>query len=304
MSTKLSGIIVPNVTPTDSAGRVDADGLKKLIEYLLAAGVHGLFVGGSAGEGPLLVEREFRRLMEITIETVGSRVPLLAGVQDTSTPRVLEKIKVVAKLGYKHCVVTPPFYIPCKTAAEQLRHFGACVEATKIEIIPYNIPQLTQSTIAVDTVCEMVRRDWIQHIKDSEGNLENIKAMVKGAGSSLGILCGNDQISGEALLAGATGLVSGTANMIPEQFVNLYNTAKAGDRTRVGKQQNEINDFVNKIVLSGPAWLPALKYFSAKRCGGDFEMAIPPVAEMSERQRTEADKYLSDKLQLVVTSAS
>src|SRR5439155_4996254 len=106
--------------------------------------VQGLCVGGSAGEGPLLTEREWHRLMEITIQAAGSRVPLLAGVQDTSTRRVIEKIKAVAKLGYTQYVVTPTFYLPSKTAAEHLRLFGACVEASSIEVIPYNIPQLTQ----------------------------------------------------------------------------------------------------------------------------------------------------------------
>ena len=198
--------------------------------------------------------------MELTLEFTGSRIPLLAGVQDTSTPRVSEKIKAVSKMGYKNCVVTPAVYIPSKTASEHLRHFGACVEAADIEIIPYNIPQLTQSVIAVETVCDMAKRGWIHHIKDSEGNLESLKAMVKGASEyGLGVLCGNDPISGEALLAGASGLVSGTANIVPEMFLNLYTQAKAGKREKVQQQLASIVEVMNKVVLSGPAWLPPLK---------------------------------------------
>ena len=293
MATKLSGIIVPNVTPTDAQGRVDSVGLRKLIDYLLAAGVHGLFVGGSAGEGPLLTDSQWHRMMELTMEFTGSRVPLLAGVQDTSTPRVLEKIKSVRKIGYKHCVVTPAFYIPSKTAAEHLRHFGACVEATDIEIIPYNIPQLTQSVLAVETVIDMARRGWIRHIKDSEGNLNSLKAIVKGTAEyGLGLLCGNDPISGEALLSGAAGLVSGTANIVPELFLTLYAAAKANDREKVRQTQSEIVNIMNKVVLSGPSWLPPLKYAAARRSGGEWGTGVPPCADILAEQIAQAEKFL------------
>jgi 4-hydroxy-tetrahydrodipicolinate synthase len=298
MAIQLSGIIVPNVTPTDVAGRVDKTGLQKLITYLLDAGVHGLFVGGSAGEGPLLTDKEWQRLMEFTAEFAGSRVPLLAGVQDTSTPRVLERIKIVKKIGYKQCVVTPAYYLVSKSAEEHLHHFGTCVEATDIEVIPYNIPQLTQSAISVDTVCDMARRGWIRHVKDSEGNLANIKAMVqKGGEYGLRILCGNDPISGDALLSGAAGLISGTANMVPELFVNLFAAAKANQREKVKEIQNEVINIGNKVVLAGPSWVPPLKVFAAKRSGGDWGTGVPPCAAISKEQAAQVEKLLEQMRQ-------
>ena len=83
---------------------------------LIDAGVHGLFVSGSAGEGPLLVQREWCRLMKIAQEAAGDRVPVLGGVQDTSTRKVLDKIAWLRELGYRYCVVTPTFYIPTRSA--------------------------------------------------------------------------------------------------------------------------------------------------------------------------------------------
>src|ERR1700722_15577425 len=88
----LSGVIPPLLTPTDAADRVDEPALRQSVRRLIDAGVHGLFVGGSAGEGPLLVEREWSRLMEIVLDEAAGRLPVLGGVQDVSTRKVVDKI--------------------------------------------------------------------------------------------------------------------------------------------------------------------------------------------------------------------
>src|SRR5207302_8710323 len=138
-----SGVIPPLLPPTDDQDRVDEPALRRSIRRLIEAGVHGLFVGGTAGEGPLLAEREWTRLMEITRDEAAGRLPLLGGVQDTSTRKVVDKIVRLRQIGYAHFVVTPTFYIPSRTADEQLRLFGACREAAgDMEMIGYNIPQV------------------------------------------------------------------------------------------------------------------------------------------------------------------
>src|ERR1700722_523922 len=135
----LHGIIPPILTPTDAHDRVDEPALRQSIRRLLAAGVHGLFVGGTAGEGALLVEREWCRLMEVAYEEAAGRVPVLGGVQDTSTRKVLVKVTRLREIGYQHFVVTPTFYIAARTHDEQLRLFAACREAAgDMELIGYN----------------------------------------------------------------------------------------------------------------------------------------------------------------------
>src|ERR1700761_3919833 len=149
---KLGGIIPPMLTPTDAHDAVDESGLRRSIDWLVREGVNGLFVGGSAGEGPLLVDREWARLAEIAFDQAGSRVPMLIGVQDTSTRKVLDKVRRAREIGYRYYVLTPTFYNPCRSANEQLRLYGACVDAAgSMELVAYNIPQLTISAVTVDT---------------------------------------------------------------------------------------------------------------------------------------------------------
>ena len=115
-SDQLSGVICPVTTPLDEHWRVDEDAYRRQIRRLLNAGVHGIFFGGSAGEGPLLLEKEWIRAAQIAFEETRERnAHLLGGVQDTSTPRVLERIGRLKEIGYRNYVSTPTYYIAARS---------------------------------------------------------------------------------------------------------------------------------------------------------------------------------------------
>ena len=125
----ISGVIVPVITPVVD-DRVDESSFRQLLTHLVEVGVHGLFVGGSSGEGPLLAPEEWQRMVEIAHDAVGETIPLLGGATDTSTRRVVDKIRLLEKTGYRYVVVTPTYYIPSRTVDEQLRLFARCREAS------------------------------------------------------------------------------------------------------------------------------------------------------------------------------
>ncbi len=110
MNKELSGVIVQIITPIDEENRVDEVAFRKIIRRLIESGVYGLFIGGSAGEGPLLVLSEWWRLMEIARDEVIEALPLLGGVMETSSKRIAEKLKLLNQLNYEHYVVTPTYY--------------------------------------------------------------------------------------------------------------------------------------------------------------------------------------------------
>ncbi|HUW14991.1 MAG TPA: dihydrodipicolinate synthase family protein, partial [Anaerolineae bacterium] len=110
-SDELCGVIVPVITPVDEEDRVDEKAYRKGIRRLIDAGIHAIFVGGSAGEGPLLTEREWERMVRIARDEVDGQVHLLGGAIDTSTRKVREKVQILARMGYPYCVVTPTYYI-------------------------------------------------------------------------------------------------------------------------------------------------------------------------------------------------
>jgi 4-hydroxy-tetrahydrodipicolinate synthase len=107
--TELSGVIVPIITPVDDQDRVAEPAFRQVIRRLIEAGVHGLFIGGSAGEGPLLTAREWQRMVEIAFDEARGALPLLGGAIDTSTQRIKERIKILADVGYEYFVVTLTF---------------------------------------------------------------------------------------------------------------------------------------------------------------------------------------------------
>ena len=140
----LSGVIVPIVTPVDAQDRVDEAAFRQQIDHLLQAGVHGLFVGGSAGEGPLLTTDQWQRMMEIAFDQVGGKIPVLGGTADTSTARVLDRLRRLREIGYSYLVIMPTFYTPSRTVDEQLRLFEACYrQAEGAQLVAYNLPSAT-----------------------------------------------------------------------------------------------------------------------------------------------------------------
>ncbi|MGD0093712.1 MAG: dihydrodipicolinate synthase family protein [Planctomycetota bacterium] len=256
------GVVVPVITPLDAAEDVDAGVFRKVLRRLVDLRVHAIFVGGSAGEGPLLAAAQWRRMAETAVDEVGAELPLLGGVMETSTRRVCEKIKVLKGLGYRYLVLTPTFYIPGKTAGEHLRLFGAAKEAAvDTELIAYNIPQCTGSSLAVDTVCEMARRGWIRCCKESSGDWGYLKGLLQRApDAGLTVLAGDEHTAGEALLAGAGGIVPVCANYDLGTFLRLYEAGRRGDRSAVGQLMARVEVLRETLPLSGPCWLSGIKY--------------------------------------------
>jgi 4-hydroxy-tetrahydrodipicolinate synthase len=287
-STTLGGIIPPILTPTDQHDSVDEPALRRSIDWLLTAGVNGLFVGGSAGEGPLLVEREWTRLAEIALDQAGARVPVLIGVQDTSTRKVLDKVRRAREIGYHYYVLTPTFYNPCRSAGEQLRLYGACVDAAApMELVAYNIPQLTSSSVSVDTFCELARRGWIRYCKESSGDLPFVRDLVmRGKDVGLEVLMGDEANAAAGLLAGAKGLVNLCINVEPATYLRLFAAVQERDQATIDRCQARINALVQNIALATPSFVAGPKYLLGKRGMGSGRPLSPqePVDETAAQK--------------------
>ncbi len=257
------------MTPTGPDDRVDEQALRQHIRWLIAQGAHGLFLGGTAGEGPLLAAVEWRRLMEIAFDEASAKVPLLAGAIDTSTRRVIDRVKILREIGYAFVVVTPTFYLPGRTHEEHLRLFGAVREAAgPMELLPYNLPGVTQSKIEVETMLELGRRGWARYCKESSADPEYQRQLLSRAKSAgLTVLMGSEIHAAEALYGGAGGLVSVCANIEPRTYVRLFEAAGRGDRDEADRLQRRIRDLVAHVVLVGPSFLAGPKHLVARRLG-------------------------------------
>ncbi len=279
---ELSGIVVPLLTPTDADDRVDEPALRQSIDRLIAAGVHGLFIGGSAGEGPLLADREWDRLNEIAFDANRGRVAILAGAQDTSSRRVVDKTRRLSQVGYRQIVVTPTYYVKTTSDGEHLRLFEACREAADgVDVIPYNIPQVTGSVIAVETFVRLARSGAIRSCKESSGDLDYLNRLVNEGGAvGLKVLAGEERNAAIALKMGAVGLVPVCANLDPKTYLDLVAAARRRDEIEVDRLQARIRQIVELLVLGGPCWLSGPKY-ALGRLGFGSGRAVGPLAPTS-----------------------
>ena len=291
---ELFGIVVPLLTPTDARDRVDEAPLRQSIDRLIRAGVHGLFVGGSAGEGPLLADREWDRLAEIAFDATRGRVPLMAGAQDTSTRRVVDRARRLHKIGYRNIVVTPTYYIRSTTAGEHFRLFESCREAGDgVNIIPYNIPQVTGSVIAVETFVKLALDGTVRYCKESSGDLEYLAHLVNEGGKvGLKVFAGEERNAATALRIGAAGLVPVCANIELKTYLEIYEAAAERDGVALDRLQDRIRALVEVLVLSGPCWLSGPKY-ALRRLGLGLGIPVSPLPPAGGDQAARIEEFLT-----------
>ncbi|MBC8447753.1 MAG: dihydrodipicolinate synthase family protein [Chloroflexi bacterium] len=283
---ELGGVIVPVVTPLHDDERVDEIAFRKGIRRLIDAGVHAIFVGGSAGEGPLLTDGEWERMVSVAYDEVKGAVNLLGGAMDTSTRRVRARMRILSQIGYPYCVITPTYYITLRHPDEYMRLFGECAEhAQGMDIVAYSIPACTGSFIPADKAIEMARRGWIRYIKESSGDFGYFcRLVIEGAEVGLKVLEGDEPHIAKALLAGAAGIVPVCANYEPHTFVRAYQAACAGDEAELARYQERIMVLRQKLVFAGPNWIAGVKYGVAS-LGLGSGRPVSPLQPLTEDQK-------------------
>ena len=291
--TELGGVIVPMITPVDDEDRVDEASFRRVIRRLIDSGVHALFVGGSAGEGPLLVAREWRRMVEIAFDEVKGALPLLGGAMDTSTRRVKEKMGVLADIGFKYCVITPSYYYTLQTPAEHLRLFTECADAGRgMAIIAYNIPSCTNSQLPVEVIVELARRGLVKYCKESSADLAYFRRLMSEAAPfGLKVFMGEEPNIAEALLGGASGIVPVSANLEPQTFVRAFEVGLRQDRAELVRLQARINLVREHLPRLAPCWIAGVKYAVAA-VGIGSGRPVSPLQPLTEEQKQKLDAFV------------
>ena len=290
-SNNLAGIIVPVITPVDAEDQVDVVAYRTLLRRLIKAGVQGLFVGGTTGEGPLLDFPAWERMSTIAFEECHGKIHLMGGTMDTSTRRIIRRIKILAQIGYRNFVVAPTFYITAKLPSEHLRLFGECKEHSEgMNMIAYNIPSCTGSMISSEVMIEMVRRGWISYCKDSSEDMDNLRRLVSEAGPlGLRVFVGTELKASEALLGGAAGIVPSSANYEPGTFLSAYNAR--GNKEELMRLQKRITALMNNLLLAPRVWLAGIKY-AVSTTGIGSGRPVSPLEPLSVEERRRMDIFL------------
>lgn len=224
LTAPLRGVVPPVCTPLDDRGEVDTASLTRLVGHLVDGGVHGLFALGSTSEVAYLTDDRRAAALRAVVTAAAGRVPVLAGVIDTTTPRVLAHARTAAELGADALVATAPFYTrthPTETA----RHFRRLRADVDLPLFAYDIPVAVHSKLSTALVRELAEDGTLVGLKDSSGDEGGLRRLVVELGGREGraqgpvphfsVLTGSELTVDAALLAGADGVVPGLGNVDP-----------------------------------------------------------------------------------------
>ncbi|MCD6034817.1 MAG: dapA [Rickettsiales bacterium] len=228
MKTLFKGVFTALITPF-SNGKVDETAFRKLVEWQIAEGIHGLVPCGTTGESPTLTHDEHNRVIEICVEAAKGRVPVIAGTGSNSTDEAILMTRHAEEVGADAALIVSPYYN--KPTQEGIyQHFKAIHNATKLPIIVYNIPGRSVVDIKDETMARLAELPRIVGIKDATGDLARISSLrVLLKGTPFSYLSGEDGTAVSYNAQGGNGCISVTANIAPRQCVELQEATFAGD---------------------------------------------------------------------------
>ena len=240
MNIRFEGIFSPTITPLDEKERVDELGFINQLNRLIDNGIHGIYLLGTSGEFTTLTDTERERAMDIAVKAIGGRVPIICGVMDTSTQRVIQNIKVAEQFGVDAVAATPGYYYPSTDDADLIEFYYDVAASTELPLFIYNIPSTVKTAIKPYIVAQLAETcDNIVGIKDSSGDWTNCLDLLARLGDKkdFSIMLGSHTALGAAVLFGADGGVVSISNVAPKESVALYNAAKARDIDEVHRLQ-------------------------------------------------------------------
>ena len=222
------GSFVALVTPFKDDESLDEAKLKELIEFQIDGGIHGIVPCGTTGESPSLSEEEHDRVIEITVETVNGRVPIIAGTGSNSTARTLRATEHAKAAGADAALIVTPYYN--KPNQQGLyAHYMKIADSVDIPIIIYNVPPRCGTDILSDTVAQLADHPNIVGLKEATGELKRSSELVSMCPDDFVVLSGDDINTLPILSVGGKGVISVVANVDPADIAETCNAFKAGN---------------------------------------------------------------------------
>lgn len=239
-----SGVVPPVVTPDTPDHQLDVVSFERSINRLIEAGVDGLFFLGSSGEVVFATDERRDQIVREAVRIVDHRVPVLVGIIDTETERVLEHGRRALALGADALVATAPFYA-LGGPADVEEHFRILHQELDAPLFAYDIPVCVHTKLSWKMLARLGTEGVLAGVKDSSGDDISFRYLVQENeknGHPLTLLTGHEIVVDGALLSGADGSVPGLANVEPEGYVRMWKAAQAGNWAEVKREQDRLNE--------------------------------------------------------------
>jgi 4-hydroxy-tetrahydrodipicolinate synthase len=234
----LKGWMTALVTPFRD-GAVDESAFRKLVNWQIEQGIHGLVPVGTTGESPTLSHDEHKRVVEMCVAEARGRVPVIAGAGSNNTLEAVDFARHAEKAGADAVLIVTPYYN--KPNQEGMyRHFKAINDAIGIPIIMYNIPPRSVIDMSVDTMKRLFELKNIAGVKDATGNVGRISMQRAAMGPDFIQLSGDDITALSTFAAGAHGCISVVSNIAPALCAQLQNAWDAGEPARALEIQDRL----------------------------------------------------------------
>jgi 4-hydroxy-tetrahydrodipicolinate synthase len=222
--------MVAVVTPMAADGALDFEALARLVEFHIENGTDAIISVGTTGESATVDFEEHIQVVRRVVELVGSRIPVIAGTGANSTTEALHLTQGAMEAGADACLLVTPYYN--KPTQEGLyRHYKLIADSVAIPQILYNVPGRTACDLKPETVERLAEIPNIVGIKEAS-TLERIQDLVRRLGDRMDVYSGDDGIAAEAMLTGAKGVISVTANVAPRLMHEMATAALAGNRAQ------------------------------------------------------------------------
>ncbi len=239
-----SGVVPPVVTPDTPDHQLDVVSFERSINRLIEAGVDGLFFLGSSGEVVFATDERRDQIVFEAVRIVDHRVPVLVGIIDTETERVLEHGRRALALGADALVATAPFYA-LGGPADVEEHFRILHQELDAPLFAYDIPVCVHTKLPWKMLARLGAEGVLAGVKDSSGDDVSFRYLVQENeknGHPLTLLTGHEIVVDGALLSGADGSVPGLANVEPEGYVRMWKAAQEGNWAEVKREQDRLNE--------------------------------------------------------------
>jgi len=226
---QLRGCGTALVTPFSQDGAVDENALRNLVAWQVESGIDFLIPCGTTGETPTLTHDEWLRVIDVTIEVVAGRVPIVAGATSNSTQEAVAKAKEVAARPGVNAILTASPYYNKPTQEGQYRHFRAIAEAVDKPVILYNVPSRTSANLEPATLARLGEVPNIAGVKEASGNISQIAEMLNSMPESFLVLSGDDVMTLPVIALGGVGVISVASNEIPREMAEMTRAALNND---------------------------------------------------------------------------
>lgn len=238
---RLTGVVPPVCTPLTPDLEVDVPSLERLVAFLLEGGVNGLFVLGSTSEVAYLPDPHRRTVLETVTRAAGDAVPIIAGVIDTTTLRVLAHVQDAAKAGVDAVVACAPFYARTHPA-EIERHFRLVAEHSDVPVFAYDLPISVHSKLDPGILLQLAAEGVLAGLKDSSGDDGGLRRLLvaRPPDSPFSVVTGSELTVDLALIMGADGAIPGLGNVDPHGYARLYRLCRQEDWRAARTEQERL----------------------------------------------------------------